>query len=469
MTRRHFMQASASATMSALLGGAPRQLWGAPKIEAKADTMILLWMAGGMAQTETFDPKRCTAFEKGLRCERVLSTFPAIDSVVDNIKLSQGLENIAQVMDRATLIRSHRLADLGFILHSRHQYHWHTGYIPPQSVAAPHLGAVLARTLGPRKPDLPAFIDVGQNLEIGAESDALKSFHTAGFLGSEYGPFGITDPDDASASVRPPAYITGSRFQNRYQAHRELVAASPVMQSGSDYQRESLLRSVENAHRLLTSPAAKAFDLSLEPKKSFDIYNTGRFGKGCLLARRLTEAGARFIEITTEYIPFRFWDTHENGHERAAGMKADIDRPVAQLVRDLEERGLLNRTLIVLASEFGRDMMVEGKPGAPVLDQVAKTQPEVMTEPKHYGMHRHFTEASSVLIFGGGFKKGFVYGKTADERPCKIVENPVSVEDLHATLYRAMGIPADLAYTVEGRPFHVTKDGLGKPVMDLFA
>jgi hypothetical protein len=83
-------------------------------------------------------------------------------------------------------------------------------------------------------------------------------------------------------------------------------------------------------------------------------------------------------------------------------------------------------------------------------------------------MHRHFTEASSVLIFGGGFKKGFVYGKTADERPCKIVENPVSVEDLHATLYRALGIPADLAYTVEGRPFHVTKDGQGKPIGQLF-
>ena len=469
MTRRHFMQASAGATMSALLGSAPRQLWGAPKIEAKADTMILLWMAGGMAQTETFDPKKYTAFEKGLPCNRVLSTFPSIDTAVDNIKLSQGLENIAKIMDRGTLIRSHRLADLGHILHSRHQFHWHTGYIPPQSVAAPHLGAVLARTLGPRNPDLPGFIDIGQNLEIGAESDALKSFHTAGFLGSEYGPFAIMDPDDASASVRPPATVSASRFTDRYKAYRDLVAASPIMQTGSDYQRESLLRSVENAHRLLTSPASKAFDLSLEPKKSYDIYNTGRFGKGCLLARRLTEAGARFIEITTEYIPFRFWDTHENGHERAAGMKNDVDRPVAQLVRDLEERGLLNRTLIVLASEFGRDMMVEGKPDAPVPDQVAKTQPEIMTETKHYGMHRHFTEASSVLIFGGGFKKGFVYGKTADERPCKIVENPVTVTDLHATIYRAMGIPADLAYTVEGRPFHVTKDGLGKPVMDLFA
>src|SRR5581483_1551106 len=125
------------------------------------------------------------------------------------------------------------------------------------------------------------------------------------------------DPDDAQASVQPPAYISSRRFANRYKAYRELLAASPVMRTGSEYQRESLLRSAENAHRLLTSPAAKAFDLSLEPRKSYDIYNTGRFGKGCLLARRLTEAGARFVEVTTEYIPFRFWDTHENGHERA--------------------------------------------------------------------------------------------------------------------------------------------------------
>src|ERR1051325_6897359 len=177
MTRRHFMQTSAGATLSAMLAGAPRQIWGAPKIEAKADTMILLWMAGGMAQTETFDPKRYTPFEKGLAWEGGLRTFPQIDTAADSIKLSQGLENIGKVMDRGTLIRSHRLADLGHILHARHQYHWHTGHIPPQSVAAPHLGAVLARTLGPRNPDVPPFIDVGQDMEIGSESDGLKAFH----------------------------------------------------------------------------------------------------------------------------------------------------------------------------------------------------------------------------------------------------------------------------------------------------
>jgi len=462
------MQASAGATLAALLGREPKQLQGATKIEPKADTLILLWMAGGMAQTETFDPKQYTPFERGLESNRVLSTFPNIDTAVDNIKISQGLERIARVMDRGTLIRTHRVGDLGHILHSRHQFHWHTGYAPPQSVAAPHMGAVISRTLGPRNPEMPAFVDIGQNLEIGAESDSLKAFHTSGFLGTEYGPFFIPDPSDAAASVRPPSSMTPERFRSRYERYRKLMAASPIMREGSQFQRDSLLRSIDNAHRLLNSPGAKAFDLSLEPRKSYDVYNTGRFGLGCLLARRLAEAGARFVEVTTEYIPFRYWDTHENGHERAIGMKQSIDGPVSQLILDLEERGLLNRTLVVLASEFGRDMMVEGKPDKRVQDQVTN-QPDVITEPKHYGMHRHFTEASSVVIFGGGFKRGCLYGKTADERPCKIVEKPVTIEDLHATIYHAMGIPADLAYEVEQRPFHVTKDGKGKPVMDLLA
>jgi arylsulfatase A-like enzyme len=188
---------------------------------------------------------------------------------------------------------------------------------------------------------------------------------------------------------------------------------------------------------------------------------------GCLLARRLTEAGARLIEVTSEYVPFRYWDTHENGHTRTVGMKQSIDAPIAQLILDLEERGLLNRTLVVVASEFGRDMITEGKPEKRVKDQVEV--PAVMTELKHYGMHRHFTSAGSVLLFGGGVKKGYVHGRTADERPCSAIEKQVSIEDFHATLYTALGISPRLAYEVEKRPFYVTRDGLGKPVEELFA
>ena len=165
--------------------------------------------------------------------------------------------------------------------------------------------------------------------------------------------------------------------------------------------------------------------------------------------------------MTTEYIPFRYWDTHERGHERAKTMKEQIDGPLAQLILDLEERGLLDRTLVVLASEFGRDAITEGKVGKEVSDQA--NTPDVMSAPEHYGMHRHFTAAGSVVMFGGGIKKGALYGKTADERPCTTIENPVPVEDLHATIYHALGIAPNTSYLAEKRPVYVTNDGKGKP------
>ena len=464
VSRRAFVGATASATLAALVGREPRLVQAQER--PTADAIIVLWMAGGMAQTETFDPKRYTPFEPGVRTDRVLSTFPSIDTAVDHIKISQGLERIARVMDRGALIRTFQAADLGYILHSRHQYHWHTGYVPPQALAMPHLGAVVSRTLGPRNPTVPAFVGIGQNLEIGGESAAVKAFHSAGFLGSEHGPFLITNPADAASAVRPPAELGERRFLSRRQLYEKLLAQEPVYQYGGDFQRESMVRSVEAADRLLTSPSAKAFDLSLEPRATYDTYNTGRFGQGCLLARRLVEAGARYVEVTTEYIPFRYWDSHENGHERAKAMKEQIDAPVARLILDLEARGLLDRTLVVLASEFGRDAITEGKFGKEVKDQA--TTPEVMSEPKHYGMHRHFTAAGSVLLFGGGIRKGMVYGRTADERPCTTIENPVPMEDLHATIYHALGIPPTTSYMVEKRPVFVTKDGTGKAIRGLF-
>ena len=469
VNRREFLRRASLATLSALSAGFPRAVLAAAeeeKIPPTADTLIVLWMAGGMAHTEMFDPKRHTPYANGLAPSEVLSTFPAIDTAVDNIKFCAGLENLAKVMDRGTLARGYTAADLGFILHSRHQYQWHTGYAPPQTVAAPHLGAVIARTLGPLNPAMPAFIDIGQRFDLG-EGEELKAFHTAGFLGSEYGPFVIANPEQAAQSVRPPGGMSPARFQNRERFYRSLMAQSPVGALGSDYQKESLVRAMDNAHRLLSSPAAKAFDLTLEPRAVYDRYNTGSFGLGCLLARRLAEVGARFIEVTTEYVPFLNWDTHENGHSRLIDMKKQIDLPIAQLILDLEARGLLDRTLVVLASEFSRDMMVEGKPGNKVKDQV--TVPEVINDPKYYGMHRHFTDAGSVLLFGGGVRKGGLYGVTAPERPCKTLEGRIIIEDLHATLYHALGISPKLAYEIEKRPFYTTRDGLGKPVLPLFA
>lgn len=466
-SRRDFLKTASATTLATLAAGAPRMVHASAADplnqagNATADTIIVLWMAGGMAHTETFDPKRYTPYAAGTPSSKILSTFPAIPTVVDGIQFSEGLENLAKVMDRGALIRTYTAPDLGFILHSRHQYNWHTGYAPPQTVAAPHLGAFIARTLGPRNDAMPPFINIGQRFDLG-EGEELKAFTTAGFLGSEFGPFNLPFPDQAMEAVRPPQGMSPSRFENRQRFFKKMLANSPVGRYGSDYQKESLLRSLDNAYRLLSTPAAKAFDLSLEPKASFDRYNTGRFGQGCLLARRLTEAGARYIEVTTEYVPFLNWDTHDNGHSRLIDLKKQIDGPIAQLVLDLEQRGLLDRTLIVLASEFSRDMMTEGKPDAKVKDQVVV--PDIVNEPKYYGMHRHFTDAGSVLLFGGGIRKGFVYGKTADERPCKTIENPVVIEDLHATIYKAVGISPKLSYEIEKRPFYVTRDGLGKPI-----
>jgi hypothetical protein len=475
-TRREFLRASGAVALAALAAGPPRRILGddGPGPGAvkhptpTADTVILLWMAGGMASPETFDPKRYTPYEIGVPSDRILCTFPSIDTAVDHIKISRGLENVAGVLDRGTLIRSHVVADLGNILHSRHQYHWHTGYVPPQTVAAPHIGSWMARVLGPRNPSIPAFINIGQRLEGNGESEELKAFTTAGFLGSEYGPFNLPYPLDAVAAVRPPKGMTPDRFAARERAYKRLLKESPLGELASDYHQESMLRAMENAHRLLNSPERDAFDLSKEPKEVFDEYNTGRFGQGCLLARRLTEAGARYIEVTTEYVPFVSWDTHENGHATAEEMKKQIDRPIARLILDLERRGLLDRTLVVLASEFSRDMMIEGVPGSTAKDQ-SRAKSDVMKEPKHFGLHRHFTGSGSILMFGGGIRRGHLHGETAPERPLLTVKDPVSITDLHATIYTAMGISPGTGFDVEKRPFYVTDNAEGKPVTSLFA
>src|SRR6266542_3152082 len=239
--RRDFLKTASAASLSALAAGYPRALVAAEaeeKIKPTADTLIVLWLAGGMAQTETFDPKRYSPFERGMKPSDLYSTFTA------------GLEKIAGVMDRGTLIRSYTAGDLGFILHSRHQYQWHTGYAPPQTVAAPHLGAIIARTLGPLNDAMPAFINIGQRFDLG-EGEELKAFHTAGFLGSEYGPFNIPFPDQAMEAVRPPHGMSPSRFESRRAFYKKLVANSPINRYGSDHKKESLLRSLDHAYRLL--------------------------------------------------------------------------------------------------------------------------------------------------------------------------------------------------------------------------
>lgn len=469
--RRRFLQSLAAAGTATLAMGAPRDLVANESIEqpeATADSCILIWMGGGMAAPDTFDPKTYVPFELGLPVEKMVSTFPAIDTAVDNIKICEGLENIAAVMDRATLIRSAVQPDLGSILHSRHQYHWHTGYVPPQTVACPHLGSWMAKVLGPNNPVIPPFINIGQRLEGVGEKEELKAFTTAGFFGSEFGPMNLPFPEQAAKSVLPPKGMSPGRFTNRDRLFRRLVAESPQREFASDFHQESIVRSMDKAYRLLSSGDRKAFDITQEPKESYEKYDTGRFGRGCLLARRLVESGARFVEVTTEYVPFLHWDTHQDGHRTVARMHREMDRPISQLILDLEARGLLDRTLVVIASEFSRDAIMEGRPGSSANDQ-ATHKVDKLGDMKHYGLHRHFTGGTSVVMFGGGTKQGFLYGKTADERPLLAIENPVTVTDMHATLMHAMGISPKTGFEVEGRPFYVTEDGKGQVVEDVFS
>jgi hypothetical protein len=466
-SRRDFIKKTGTATLATLGMGSP--LAGLlssceSKIPSTADSVILLFMAGGMAHTETFDPKKYTPFRKGMEAKEVLSTFPTIPTSLDGINFSEGLENIASVMNKGTLIRSYQAADLGHILHTRHQYHFHTGYEPPQSVVVPHLGSWIAREKGALNPVIPPFINIGQRFTVG-EGEELKAFHSAGFLGSEHGPFLIPDPTAGLDAVRPPVGMDTKRFESRNKLYEELMSAGPMGEYGSDYQKESLKRSMEQAYILLNSPEAKAFDLSQEPEESYAKYNNGKFGLGCLLAKRLVDQGARYITVTSEYEPFFGWDTHDNGHTRLKEMKKMIDGPIAQLIKDLDQSGKLDRTMVILASEFSRDMLTEGRPDLKVKDQVQV--PDIIEELKNYGMHRHFTDGCSILMFGGGIKRGHVFGKTADERPCKTIENPIKIDSIHQTIYHALGIPADKNYEIEQRPFYTTPDGKGKAEMGL--
>jgi hypothetical protein len=465
-SRRDFLKTASAATLAALAAGAPKALAGdlaraiAPAVAPKADSVILLWMGGAVCQTDTFDPKKYTPFEKGMETKSLLSTFKTADTVVDQIKFAEGLPQLASVMDRGALVRSYVAREYGAtgedLQHIPFQYKWHTGYNTPSTVPAPYLGATISKVLGPRNPDLPAYIEIGRSDKTANVFLALSAFNAAGFLGAEHGPLFIPEPMRAAEVVG--ARLKSDRFANRYKRYREAVEASPVAELASSYQKESMMQAMDNAYRLVQSPSVKAFDLTLEPKEAMDAYNTGPFGRGCLLARRVVEAGGRFVEVHVDFENAKGWDTHSDGHNGVAAMKNVIDRPVARLIRDLETRGLLDRTLVVLATEFGRSVVGRGS-----------TKSKTIEKMDQYGMHGHFASAASILFWGAGVKKGALYGKTNDLFPCEAVENPVGISDLHATIFQILGIKPSHGFEIEKRPFYVTKDGLGKPIPQLLA
>ncbi len=178
-----------------------------------------------------------------------------------------------------------------------------------------------------------------------------------------------------------------------------------------------------------------------------------------------------FVQVELQYGPFKGFDMHEDGAARMVEMKQQIDAPIAQLIRDLDERGMLERTLVVVATEFGRTIANQPKAGVEPIGFAESQSGErlVIEDKKMYGFHGHFSSANCMLFFGGGFKPGLVYGSTADRHPMIAVENPVALTDVHATIYQALGIAPDTNYVTEGRPFYVTKDGKGRAIDALLA
>lgn len=472
-SRRDFLKQSALG--AGALGLAGPQAFAASGYEAPpatADAIICIWLPGGVDQIDTWDPKKHTPFEKGMKGSELLSTVPKIPTSADGIFLGQGLEHIAKVMDKGTILRT-LTSDTKFgAIHLKAQHYVKTGYEFPAFVQVPSFGSMVARTLGPKNPNVPAYIDIGRDVTTADEEMVfISQYMGPGFLGVKYAPFMIPNPTEGISTLNAVSDMNPERLDRRQDYLRAISGQAPeaVLESNKTQDYMSVM---ERARNMMDSPVKRAFKLEEEPESVRKTYDVGhRFGLSCLLARRLVEEGARYIEVEYQYAPFAGFDTHENGATRMQAMKQQIDRPIGTLIKELDERGLLERTLVVVMSEFGRTIADQPQAGTEEFgfDESQTGDSLVVDDMRLYGHHGHFSSCQSILFFGGGFKQGYVHGKTADRHPMEPIENPVKLIDTYATLYSALGISPDTYYTVEDRPFFVTKDGKGKVVNDLLA
>ena len=356
--RRRFLQyVSAGSIAAGALGF--RDLMGlqADALRKQGRSMILLWMAGGPSQIETFDPK--PGAENG-------GPTTGIDTSVSGIQIAQAWPKTAQAMKELALIRSMTNKEGN---HQRASYQLHTGYLPTGTVKHPILGASLAKQVANVNLELPAVVSIGRG-ELGA-----------GFLGVDYEPLTVTEPGDMPANVEPT--IAGSRYQRRLGLLGRLEGDFAAR--GAKAAVDSHRRVYDKATRLVNSPNIKVFDISDEPESLRKQYGDSDFGRGCLLARRLVEKGVTFVEVVS-----RGWDTHDNNFERTTTLANSVDPAMATLIADLKERGRLDSTLVVWMGEFGRTPKINAKTG-----------------------RDHFPKAFNVALAGGGVRGGQVIGKTA--------------------------------------------------------
>jgi hypothetical protein len=450
--------------------------------KARADACIWIWLPGGVAQTDVWDPKLFTPYRQGMRGSEVLGTCESIPTAADGIRLGAGLENIASVMDKGCILRTLANDIMFGAVHLRAQHYMMTGYVHPAGFKAPSVGSIVGRTLGRRDPNVPEYIYIGRDIDTSDnERLFIAEFIGPGFLGVQSAPFMIPDATQGLATLNPALGMTTERLDRRQILFHRLneLADRGLLESDKAAQYR---KTIDDARAMMDSPVKRAFDYVNEEKPGVvaayepaigqsDLldqayYHGRRFGHGLLLARRLVEFGARFVQVEYQYGPFKGFDMHENGRDRMVEMKKQIEQPIAQLIRDLDERGLLDRTLVVIATEFGRTIASQPAAGVePEGSTESHTGENLVIENEAmFGFHGHFSSCNCMVFFGGGFKRGYAHGKTADRHPMLAIEDPVNHIDAHATIYTALGISPETSFINELRPVYVTKDGKGRAV-----
>ena len=380
-----------------------------------AKRVIYLYMTGGMSHLDTLNPKGKN---------EVMGATGQIDTPVDEMKLSDNLPLLARQAEHLAVINSMTSTQGA---HQQGNYYMHTSYEMRSSIRHPAMGAWALKFNGRNNPALPG------NVLIGNDSKHPGS----GFFESSLSPLSVRDPE---GGLQNSSMMAGMN-EDRFNFHRNLAEQldAPFVEKYDQKNVRAYTDMYDDAIKLMRSKDLAAFDLAGEPDGLKERYGKNAFGQGCLLARRLAENGVNHVEVS-----FGSWDTHNSNFVNVPDMAGKLDAALSTLLIDLQRRGMLHDTLVVLATEFGRTPEINANEG-----------------------RDHHPQAFSCLLAGGGIKGGQVYGKT-DERGSKVIENAVKVPDLNATIGYALGLPLDqVLYSPSMRPF--TLADKGKPLVGLFS
>jgi hypothetical protein len=394
---------------------------------------ILLWMNGGPSQMDTFDLK------PGSRNGGLFKDMP---TAAAGVNISEHLPQLAQWTKRMAIVRSMTAKEGD---HGRATAYVRTGYVPSGPIHYPTLGSLVSKELGRPDAELPNFVSIAPNRALSPAA------YSAGFLGAGYAPLIVGErtgagKDEAQLEVddlEPPAEIQPEIVNSRLKLLDALN--SGFLKNHPDAPASSYQAAYQRAVELMQSKLAKAFKLEEEPAEVRDAYGRTRFGQGCLLARRLVERGVPFVEVTLSTIDGAGagWDTHTDNFEGVRKLSGVLDPAWATLMKELDQRGLLDSTLIVWMGEFGRTPQINSNGG-----------------------RDHYPQAYSSVLAGGGIRGGQVIGKTSDDG-MNVTDRPVTVPDLLATVCTALGVdPMQQNDSNLGRPIRVV-DPAAKPITEV--